>query len=95
MASISNPGQYDAAAFERSVAPVIQLLGAEFVESVSRYQAPAALRDRIDELAAKSNEGELTDAERSELEGYVRANKFIATLQASARKLQPPSGSKS
>jgi len=32
-------------------------------------------------------EGELTDKELAEYEGYVRANKFVATLQAKARKL--------
>ena len=34
-----------------------------------------------------ATEGRLTDEERAEYEGYVKASKFIATLQAKARKL--------
>ena len=36
---------------------------------------------------ARINEGELTDEERAEYEGYVRANNFVAVLQAKARKI--------
>ncbi len=35
----------------------------------------------------KCTEGELTEVERAEYEGYIRANDFIATLQAKARKM--------
>jgi uncharacterized protein YnzC (UPF0291/DUF896 family) len=45
------------------------------------------LQDRIDELATKSTEGQLTTAERAEYEGYVRANKFVAILRRQARQL--------
>jgi hypothetical protein len=37
--------------------------------------------------AGKSTEDHLTEAERSEYAGYVRANKFIAILQRQARQL--------
>lgn len=47
-----------------------------------------ALRSRIEELADKSNEGALSDAEREEYSGYVRANKFVAVLRAEARKFK-------
>jgi hypothetical protein len=36
-------------------------------------------------LADKANEGELSDAERAEYEGYVEANNLLAVLQAEAR----------
>jgi hypothetical protein len=42
---------------------------------------------RTEELAARNTEGALSEAERAEHEGYVRANHFIAVLQAKARKL--------
>ena len=45
------------------------------------------MQDRIEELAAKSTEGALTDQARAEYEGYVRANKFVALLQRQARQL--------
>jgi glutamyl-tRNA reductase len=50
-------------------------------------QGHSELQQRIEELACKANEGELTEAERAEYQGYVRANEFVAILQAKARKL--------
>ena len=44
-----------------------------------------ALRDHIDTLASKSTEGELTEDERTEYDGYVRANKFLAVLRREAK----------
>jgi uncharacterized protein YnzC (UPF0291/DUF896 family) len=45
------------------------------------------LQARIEELAARCNEGQLSAEEQAEYEGYVKANKFIAILQAKVRKL--------
>ena len=42
---------------------------------------------RIDKLARKCNEGELSDMERREYESYVHAIDFSAILQAKARIL--------
>jgi hypothetical protein len=50
-----------------------------------------SLRARIEELACKCNEWELTDSERAEYEGYIHANNRIAIAQAKAKKL-PDSG---
>jgi hypothetical protein len=52
-----------------------------------RFRGDDGLRRRIEELAARNSEGALTEAERSEYEGYVPANHFIAVLQAKAGKL--------
>jgi len=78
---------FDTAAFERGTDPILQFFTVEQAREIVNYKGDAKLRRRIEELASKSNEGELTDAERAEYEGYVRANKFIAILQAKARKL--------
>lgn len=74
-------------AFQRGTDPVLRLLTREQVEALVAYQGEDALRGRIDELADKNTEGELTPAERDEYEGYVRANNFVATLQAQARRI--------
>ena len=50
-----------------------------------RFDAKA--QARIDKLASKCNEGELTDTERREYETYVYTIDFIAILQAKARAL--------
>ena len=59
----------------------------EKAEEVVEFRADAELQDRIEHLARKSTEGELSDAERAEYAGYARANKFIAILQRQAREL--------
>jgi hypothetical protein len=41
---------------------------------------------RVAELAAKCNEGQLTDDERAEYEAYASANHLIALMQAKARR---------
>jgi uncharacterized protein YnzC (UPF0291/DUF896 family) len=51
------------------------------------FRGNETIQNRIEELAAKVNEGELTNDEQSEYHGYVRANKFLAIMQAKARKL--------
>ncbi len=59
----------------------------EKAEEVVEFRADRELQSRIEELARKSTEGELSEAERAEYAGYARANKFIAILQRQAREL--------
>ncbi len=75
------------AAFERGVRPVLQIVLPDKAEAVLNLRADHDLQTRIEELASKSTEGQLTDVERAEYEGYVRANKFVAILQRQARQL--------
>ena len=74
-------------AFERGVGPVLRIVLPEKAEAVLRFRAAPELQARIEELAGKSTEGQLTETERAEYTGYVRANKFIAILQRQARQL--------
>ena len=75
----------EAAAFERGVRPLLQLVLRDKAEVVLNFHPDPALQSLIEELATKSTEGELSEEERAEYEGYVRANKFIAILQRQAR----------
>jgi len=71
----------------------------KMLESVARCWTPAvaqqiaALRAdpltqaRIDELATKCNEGELTEVEQREYAAYVEALELIGFLQAKARAM--------
>ncbi len=77
----------EATAFERGVRPLLQLVLRDKAEVVLNFHPDPALQSRIEELAIKSTEGELSKDERAEYEGYVRANKFIAILQRQARQL--------
>lgn len=75
-------------AFQRGVNPLLQLLLPGREDAVLSAETDQALRDRIEELAAKSTEGSLSAEERDEYAGYVRANKFVAVLRREARKFK-------
>ena len=75
-------------AFHRGVHPLLTLLLPGKEEAVLAVKPDQALRERIEELAARSTEGVLTAAERDEYEGYVQANKFVAVLRRQARRMQ-------
>ena len=53
----------------------------EKADAVIGFRADAELQVRIEQLAQKSTEGELTEDERAEYAGYVRANKVVAILK--------------
>jgi hypothetical protein len=74
-------------AFERGIRPVLQIVFPDKLDAILELRPSVELQARIEELAAKSTEGELSEAERAEYEGYVRANKFVAILQRHARHL--------
>ena len=78
---------FDTGAFDRGTDPILGFFNVEQARALVAYRGDDALRSRIEELANKNTEGELTDAEQAEYEGYVQANKFIAILQAKAKKL--------
>ena len=80
------PQTFDTAAFDRATDPLLQFLSREQAEALIAYRRKPELRERIDELASKNTEGELTDGERAEYDGYVKANSFVAVLQAKARR---------
>ena len=54
---------------------------------IVKLRADAQTLARVEELAGKCNEGELTSAERAEYDSYVSTSTFIAILQAKSRAL--------
>jgi selenocysteine lyase/cysteine desulfurase len=78
---------FDLAAFDRGTDALLQFFSVEQARALVAYRGDEAIRARMEELAEKSNEGELNEHERAEYEGYIQANDFIATLQAKAQKL--------
>ena len=66
---------------------MLRIVLPEKAEAVLRFRAALELQARTEELAGKSTEDQLTETERAEYAGYVRANKFIAILQRQARQL--------
>ncbi|MDA1252821.1 MAG: hypothetical protein O2820_26820 [Planctomycetota bacterium] len=67
--------------------PVGQCLTPEGARRLIDLRASVPVQKRMDQLAAKSNAGTLTESERSEYESLVSAGTFIAILQSKARTL--------
>ena len=61
------------------------ILSPDHAQQIADWKPDAQLEERVALLADKANEGELSDAERAEYEGYIDANDFVAVLQAEAR----------
>ena len=74
-------------AFDRGVRPVLRIVPRQKAREIIRFRPDPKLKKRIEELATRSTEGRLSELERGEYEGYVRANKFVAILQRQARQL--------
>ncbi len=74
-------------AFDRGVRPMLEIVLPEKAEAVIGFRADPELQARIEELALKSPEGELTEDERAEYAGYVRANKLVAILKRQAHQI--------
>mgnify|MGYP001616037356 CR=1 FL=1 len=74
-------------AFDRGVRPVAEMVFPDKAHGVLGFRPAPELQARIEELAAKSTEGQLSEAEREEYAGYVQANKFIAILKRLAREV--------
>lgn len=79
----------ETAAFERGVRPVADMVFPDKAEVVLGFKPAPELEARIEELATKSTEAQLTEVEREEYAGYVRANKFVAILKRLARDTSP------
>lgn len=77
----------EATAFERGVQPVLNILISGHESELAALRPDLQMEARIEELARKSNEGDLSRDERAEYHGYVRANKFLAILQRQAQRM--------
>lgn len=63
-----------------------QILTPERARLILELRASQAEQARVDELARKANEGDLTSEEAAEYDGYIRFGTRIAVLQAKARQ---------
>lgn len=79
-------------AFEQGIRPLMEIVLPDKAEGVISFRAAPQIQTRMEELARKFTEGQLTEEERAEYAGFVRANKFVAILKPQARHLttKPP-----
>ena len=71
----------------RLLDPIASSLTPETAQLVVDYRADQETQARIDLLAEKCNEGELTLQERREYDRYISAIDVITVLQAKARSI--------
>jgi hypothetical protein len=79
---------------KRLLDPLALCLSPQGARQLIRMKADPIAQARIDLLAKKCNQGQLTDQERQEYETYVHFGNIIAFLKAKARlqfKRQPAS----
>jgi hypothetical protein len=71
--------------FAESLAAVEQCLNRESALALLDLPANPRVQARVDALAEKCNEGQLTTAERSEYDALIWADHFLGVLQAKAQ----------
>lgn len=82
----------DAPILDRLLDPLGGMLTPEVARKLVEFRFDNKVQAKIDQLARKCNEGELTEKERREYETSVQTIDFIAILQAKARALLKRSG---
>ena len=72
---------------DRILDPVADALTPEAARRIVGLKGDADMQARLDELATKSNHGELTDEEQAEYKSYVDLIDLISVLQAKAQQV--------
>ena len=75
----------DLAAAEKLLRPMTRNLTPELARALVNLTADEETQTRYDLLADKNTEGQLTAAEREELESLVRVNTLLGLLKTEAR----------
>ena len=70
--------------------PLEECLTPEVAQKILAFRVSAEMQARIDELADKCNEGELTEEEAAEYDRYVDAIDMVAVLKAQVRAVLTP-----
>ncbi len=65
--------------------PLSRCLNPQSAREILSIQADADAHRRVEELAARCDEGKLTPEEQAEYQLFVEVGEFIALLQAKAR----------
>lgn len=71
----------DSTAFNRGTDPILQLITVDQAREIVKFRGDADLRQRIDQLAERANEGELTAEEQAEYESYVHAKEMSQSFR--------------
>lgn len=75
----------DFASLERMLRPLRREMSLELASALIHLQADDEVQARFETLADKNTSGELSEAEREELESLVRVNSLLGIFKAEAR----------
>jgi hypothetical protein len=75
------------AILDEMLEPLVEALTPESARVLSQIQAKPSIQARVDQLASKCNEGELSTEERVEYEDYVRIGNLLALIKAKAKRV--------
>lgn len=75
----------DTVTLEKFLRPMARDLSAELARAIVNLSADEETQARYDALAEKNTEGQLTPAEREELESLVRVNTLLGVLKVEAK----------
>ncbi len=78
---------HGSAVLEEMLEPVSRCFGLETARALAALRVSERTQERVEELANKCNEGQLTPDERVEYEAYVQASTLIGILQTKARRV--------
>ncbi len=67
------------------VAPDQPGLSPELAQAILDLRFSEAAREKMSRLVVKNNQGTLNEAERTEMENYLRVGTFLDLMQAKAR----------
>jgi hypothetical protein len=77
----------DEAIIDEMLEPLAEALTPDAARLLADLKAPPSIQARVDALAAKCNEGELTERERADYETYVRVGNLFALIKAKAKRV--------
>lgn len=66
--------------------PALRSLPPDVARCLADYKGDGQLEQRVEFLAARASEGELTPEEHEEYAAYIKAGNLLATMQAIARR---------
>jgi hypothetical protein len=95
MASTATGNNETSAILERVIRPHGHDLSPAGARALLKLQFDEHDRSRMHELAAKNQQGKLTEAERDELQIYVHVGLVLDLLQAKARRILKRSATRS
>ena len=76
---------FDTAILTRAISPGRVLFSRDAAEEILQWDFPGEDKQRMAELAAKAQAGELSAEEEAEIDSYVRVGHIVNLMQAKAR----------